>query len=1038
MSPPLLTRLQHWLAASIANRILAAALTVAAASIALTGITSYAFSRHLLQQKIEQEHAATAGLLTQRSELRLNSIGEELNTLAGNSLVVNALLDSAGRDAYLLPFLREFNSASLIPAALCLHDFRGAPLACNRPDVNVPLAGLPWQKRVMEENRHYSELLPDGQGLLLALPVVYPGTGLPEGMLMARYTLEQLFADLLPLAGERSARITAAGKALFVCDKCIEGVPALLETSQALNLAAPLDGLHLALWVGEPRTTAFAPLHRLTYTYLVLAALILLAVFAAARAIARRITRPLAQLTMSAEQVALNVYHELNTDAAGTDELGQLTASFDHMVHSLREAQAELEHRVEERTTALRAQRNDYRVIFDSVPAHIWYFDCDGRALRANRRAADFLDLRIRNLLGKSVFELFPPAFAQRCHDSNLQVLSSGREQFNTVEPLQRPDGQLAWLRIDKAPFRDEAGEIRGVVVFASDVTAEINAQDHTRLTAKVFDNTLEGIVIVDAQLRIAAVNRAFCRITGYTQEEVLGRNPRLLASGAQGGSFYREFWRALRRRGEWRGELWNRRKGGEVYAEHLSVSSVRNDSGEVTHYVGVFSDITTLKRTEQRLEQMAYYDTLTGLPNRTLFTERLHQALARRQRNPLPLGVMFIDLDRFKMINDTLGHEAGDMLLQHVAQQLQDCLREQDTVARLGGDEFIVLLEQPGDEAHVVRIADRMLAALSRPFMFGGHEVFTGASIGIAIHPTDGADLESLLKNADTAMYRAKNSGRNTYVFYQPEMNASSHQRLRIESELRRALHHNEFVLHFQPQIELASGRITGAEVLVRWNHPERGLLQPADFLAVAEECGSIIDIDRWVLRSACRQYRDWLDDGLQGMHLAVNLSSRHILQRQLSDEVKQVLGQHCLPGEWLELEFTETSLIQNNDDIQRALREIRAMGIRIAIDDFGTGYSSLLYLKRFPVDVLKIDQSFVRGVPENTEDTSIIEAILAMAARLKLQVVAEGVELQGQAGYLHANGCPQAQGYFYGRPMAAEEFATIYRAQPGAAALH
>lgn len=1031
MNPPLLERFKHWLGASIANRILAAALAVATVALTLTGLMSYGFSRHLLQQQIEQEHAATADLLAQRLELRLNRIGEEMQALAGNTLAVNALLDSTGRDAYLRPFLREFHTAALAPATLCLHDFRGQALACNRSDLDPVPPDATWHRLVLEDNRTYAEWLPDGQGLLLALPVFYPGTGQPEGMIVARFSLEQLFADIFALAGERTARVTAAGKDLFACERCAENPTTLLHTSTTLALAPPFAGKSLALWVGEPRTAAFAPLTQLTYSYLALATLILLLVFFAARAIARRITRPLAALTGEAEHVAQNIHYDLETEIAGRDELGQLSASFRHMLQNLRTAHQELEQRIEERTAALRAQRNDYRIIFDTVPAFVWYFDRDGRVLRVNRRAADFLGLRIGQLLGKSVFDLFPPAFAARCQASNLEVINNGREQVNLIEPMQRPGGELMWLRLDKAPFRDEHGTILGVVVFSSDVSGEIKAQEHTRLAAKVFENTLEGIVIVDAQLRMVAVNRAFCRITGYAQEEVLGQNPRLLASGAQGAAFYHGFWRALRRKGEWRGELWNRRKGGQLYAEHLSVTTVRNVQGEVTHYVGVFSDITTLKRTEQRLEQMAYYDFLTGLPNRTLFTERLQQSLTRRKRTPTPLGVMFIDLDRFKAINDTLGHEAGDQLLQHVARQLQDCLREQDTVARLGGDEFIVLLEKPGDAQHVERIAERILKALADPFLFYGQEVFTGGSIGIAMYPDDGEDFETLLKNADTAMYRAKNSGRNTYVFYQAEMNAASHVRLRLEAELRRALRENEFTLVFQPQIDLATGRISGAEALVRWNHPERGLLVPAEFLAVAEESGSIIDIDRWVLRTACHHYRDWKEAGLEGVHLAVNLSSRHILRRKLSDEVREVLSNLCLPGDWLELEFTETSLIQNSEDVLRALSDIRSLGVRIAIDDFGTGYSSLLYLKRFPIDVLKIDQSFVHGLPHDTEDTSIIEAILAMASRLKLQVVAEGVELAGQAGYLHANGCPQAQGYFYGRPMTADDFANLYRGQ-------
>ncbi len=554
--------------------------------------------------------------------------------------------------------------------------------------------------------------------------------------------------------------------------------------------------------------------------------------------------------------------------------------------------------------------------------------------------------------------------------------------------------------------------------------------EDKLHLAARVLESTTEGVMITDAHTRIMAVNQGFSAITGYSREEIVGQTPRLLHSGRQHGGFYQRIWRAIAAEGQWSGEIWNRRKNGEVYPEWLSIGPIRDVRGEVQHYVGVFTDISIRKESEARIESLAYYDQLTGLPNRVMFSECLSRALGHAARHGQRLALMTLDLDRFKLINDSLGHAAGDELLRIVRERLESAVRKDDTVARLGGDEFAVLLEGIGGSAGPVVVAQKIQKALAAPAEVKGCEVYATASMGLALYPYDATQPEALMKHADTAMHRAKELGRNNYQFFEAEMNTRSSQRLALETGLRKALDRNEFILYYQPLIETFTGRISGAEALLRWEHPELGLISPESFIPLAEETGLIVPMGEWVLSEACSQARSWMDSGLPPIRLAVNLSARQFRHGNLTDTVPLVLKGASLDARQLELEITEGVLMEHGRETVEMLESFKGMGINVAVDDFGTGYSSLSYLKRFPIDSLKIDRSFVRDVHKDADNAAIVTAITAMAESLNLSVVAEGVETAEQLGFLRDHACHRIQGYYFSEPLAPRAFATFLAA--------
>ncbi len=554
-------------------------------------------------------------------------------------------------------------------------------------------------------------------------------------------------------------------------------------------------------------------------------------------------------------------------------------------------------------------------------------------------------------------------------------------------------------------------------------------SQENVRKLSMVVEETGNSVVITDRQGAIEYVNPAFTRISGYTSEEAVGQKPGMIKSGLTPPDYYRRMWQTLLAGKEWRGELLNRKKNGELFWENEVISVLRNVAGEITHFVAVKEDVTERKNYESQLEHQANYDALTELPNRNLSQDRLGQALSFARRHGRDLAVMFIDLDHFKNINDSLGHNIGDLLLKQVSARLAGCVREGDTVARQGGDEFVVILSEIAAEEDATVVARKILKAMVEPFTIEGHELYVTCSIGIALYPKDGEDGQTLLKNADAAMYRAKDLGRNNVQFYAAEMNAKAMERLTLENGLRHALERNEFVVHYQPQVDLRSGEITGMEALVRWQHPELGLISPARFIPVAEETGLIVPLGEWVLRTACEQNKTWQLAGLKPVSVAVNLSARQFKHQDLVQVVADILKETDLDPGYLELEMTEGLVMQNVEATIATLTRLKAMGVKLSIDDFGTGYSSLSYLKRFPIHTLKIDQSFVRNITTDPDDAVIAKTIISMAHDMQLKVIAEGVETEGQKSFLRLRHCDEMQGYLFSRPVPAGEFEVLLR---------
>jgi diguanylate cyclase (GGDEF)-like protein/PAS domain S-box-containing protein len=555
--------------------------------------------------------------------------------------------------------------------------------------------------------------------------------------------------------------------------------------------------------------------------------------------------------------------------------------------------------------------------------------------------------------------------------------------------------------------------------------TSRHRSEDRERLrqAAAVFDCTREGVLVSDRQGLIVHVNRAFMEITGYQREEVLGRQPNMFKSGHHPSAFYEAMFQSLNSTGEWSGEIWNRRKNGEIYPQWQTIRVIEDDFGELSHYVAVFSDISAIKDSEHELAHLAHHDPLTDLPNRLLFTDRAEQALASAQIHKRGCALLLIDLDHFKIINDSLGHNVGDQLLKAVAERLKGMFGPGITLARLGGDEFAVLAESCPQLIQAAALAQRIIDGLKEPFRFDGHQLFINASIGISLFPSDALSAEQLLRNADSALFKAKSCGRESYALYTEELTAHAQHRVEMASELRRALDQQELRVYYQPVHDLQSSRLIGVEALVRWEHPERGLVAPGEFIPIAERTGLIAEIDAWVLQQACQQMCQWLKAGVVLSFVAVNVSSRLFAHRELYQQVAQVLHDTGLDPAFLELEVTESAVMEDPQVALEQMHRLRELGLRLAIDDFGTGYSSLLRLKRLPVQKLKIDQGFVAGLPWDDDDAAIVRVIIALAQSMGMEVHAEGIEQIEQASFLLDHGCDLGQGYWFGRPVPAQE---------------
>ncbi len=680
---------------------------------------------------------------------------------------------------------------------------------------------------------------------------------------------------------------------------------------------------------------------------------------------------------------------------------------------------------------ALRESSTRNQAVLQNILDGIVTIDGNGLITGFNQAAEQIFGYAAADVMGRSVTLLMPEPYRSQ-HEAFVRrylITRDGSQALGRTREMigVRRDGSTFPLEIALSEATRHEQPL--FIAVLRDLTERRAAEENMRLAAKVFDNSVEGIVVTDASGRILRVNHAFSAITGYAEEEILGQTPAVLKSGRHGEDFYQAMWARLRAEGKWQGEIWNRRKNGEVYPEWLSINLLPDASGQASHYVAIFSDISEKKEAEQRIHHLAYYDPLTELPNRTMFHGRLLQAMAEARRSQRLVALLYIDLDRFKNINDTLGHFIGDELLKEAARRLQDSVRECDTVARLGGDEFVIMLTDLTHATGIAHLAQQVLATLTAPFQLLGHEVFVTTSAGISVYPQDAESLEDMIKYADTAMYHAKEAGRNNYQFYRSEMNASAFERLVMENSLRRALEREEFELYFQPQNALNDGRIIGVEVLLRWHHPDIGMVLPSQFVPVLEETGMIVQVGEWVLHAACQQIATWHRAGHSRLRVAVNLSPRQFSQSDLLQTVRSALDESGADPAWLELEITESSLMGNAEAGAAMLRQLKELGISLSVDDFGTGYSSLSYLKRFPIDTLKIDQSFVRDVTTDADDAAIAGTIIAMGHSLNLHVLAEGVETAAQLQFLRAHGCDQVQGYLFSRPLPAAEVEQLLR---------
>ncbi|MFO1372427.1 MAG: PAS domain S-box protein, partial [Candidatus Competibacteraceae bacterium] len=653
---------------------------------------------------------------------------------------------------------------------------------------------------------------------------------------------------------------------------------------------------------------------------------------------------------------------------------------------------------------ALRTSEARFRDLLNMASDWFWEQDAQHRSTFLSP-SAERLGIQSASVLGKMPWEL-PNKLSPDQWAAHRSLLDAHQPFRDFEYPLCLESGGELWCSINGQPVFNASGQYLGYRGTGRDITERKRAEERHRLASVVFETARESIIVTDSERKIVAVNPTFTILTGYTETEVLGKNPRLLKSGRQSDAHYATMWRIIAMEGSWQGELWNRRKDGELYMVLASINEVRDSAGRLTHYVGIATDITMLKKAEQRIEHLAYYDILTHLPNRALLAQRAELALALAARRHEELAVLFLDLDRFKEVNDSLGHAEGDALLKQVAAQLQDITREADTICRLGGDEFALLLPTTGREG-ALRVADKLLTALRQPFTVAGHSLRVTTSIGIALYPHDGASFDELLKNADAALYQAKQEGRNTRVFYVREMNIATFERLILESELRKAIEAGHLQAYFQPKVYLADGRMAGAEALVRWRHPDHGLIPPGRFIPVAEASDLIVTLGNWMLEEVCRQLATWREARLPPLAVAVNLAARHFHDPDLIERVKNLLATYELKPQALELELTESTLLGSGAQTTETLLALQQLGIGLAIDDFGTGYSSLGYLKRLPITALKIDQGFVRDLATDPDDRTLAATIVTLGHSLGLSVVAEGVETAEQRDILLEQGC-------------------------------
>ena len=669
--------------------------------------------------------------------------------------------------------------------------------------------------------------------------------------------------------------------------------------------------------------------------------------------------------------------------------------------------------------------------VVEHSPTIVVITDPDGNIEYVNPMFEEVTGYSLDEVLGENPRFLKSGETDQDEYEQLWETISSGGVWVGELHN-KRKDGSLYWERANIGSIKDDQGNIVHYVAIKEIITQLKEDEKQLRLASAVFQTAAEAIMVTDADNRIQMVNPSFSQITGFDEEDVLGHDPGILKSGKHTIHFYQNIRSSLAQRGFWEGEIWNKRKNGEVYPKWLTISTMRDAQGDVEGYVSLFNDITQRKKNEELILQQANFDTLTGLPNRNLFADRLSQALSRANRINAQGALLFVDLDRFKLVNDTLGHSAGDKLLKETSERLKVCLRSSDTAARLGGDEFAIILPDITDPYVVKSVAQKILESLSQPYLIDNHEAFVSGSIGITIYPDDGQDAEHLVRNADSAMYKAKEHGRNTYQFYTAEMNDAALHKRELENSLHQALREQEFTLHYQPIWNIHSGALEAVEALIRWQHPVHGLISPSDFIPVAEEVGLISKIGAWVMEEAC-----WFGASLYQYcdtppKISVNVSSRQIQRLDVAELTESVLQMTGMTGDRLIVEITESILIADEQKTHQQLERLRDMGIDIAIDDFGTGYSSLSYLKKYPISRLKIDRSFVNDLAHDAEDRALVSGIISLASSLSLKVIAEGVETREQVELIREMGCHSIQGFYFDQPLEGPALVALLEKQP------
>ena len=677
---------------------------------------------------------------------------------------------------------------------------------------------------------------------------------------------------------------------------------------------------------------------------------------------------------------------------------------------------------------ALRSTTVRLHQVTNALPGVVFQF----RQSMEGQRRFTFLSRQSEQILGLkadvalSCFSYFWQTLPPKDRDLLNQALEQSQQQHTPWQHefrLQVGNFPARWIQVSalpEAPAPDGSQTWNGIFL---DISHSKASAEQLVLAATAFATTSEGILITDPNEQITDVNEAFCAMSGYAREELIGKTPHLLNSNRHPSSFFKRLHRSLAENDHWQGEIWNQHKSGEASLHRLRIRLVRSAQGELTHKVAVYTDINRQHESEQRLRYLSDHDTLTHLPNRQLFNTVLQQWL----RHQPQLTVMMLDLDRFKHINESLGHEAGDRLLIKVSELLKRELSPVDMLARLGGDEFAILAPMIDNLQDAEQMAQRLVSTMDRAFEINGKRYFITASVGVALAPQHGNSVDQLAKHADTALHHAKKHGRNAYRLYQPELGEQVETWLKLEPELRNALENQQFVLHYQPQVDGANGKIVGAEALIRWQHPELGMVSPGSFLPIAEEIGLMPHIGQWVLQSACEQLARWLAGGLEGFRLSINLAGQQIMQGGLATQVENLMKQHQLPAHTLELEILETFVMENEAQTASVLLELRSLGIDLALDDFGTGYSSLAYLKKLPIQKVKIDQSLVRDIPNDPNDGAIARAVIALGRSLQLKVCAEGVETDAQHQFLKEAACDQLQGYLFSKPLPAKELETL-----------